>query len=315
MEPTGHGCTVRSCNVWGLQLSAVLWRKLFLIIFAATASHVSALPQPANTLTVQQQPAGAPGARSPGMSPSGSVVSSVSMNGPSRSRMEEVQAGDTLEQLGSPGQPESGIVASEEDASKLQTLSAAVESRAQGLSDRQRSSSRELSSALTTEEATEEPLTVAERVRRRFHSQKLFREDEKSDDTPALDPLPKGVVEEMLKEAQMESTSTNSATKVVCLSNCSMHVVEAVRRTAAATGSVLMGLASAQMDFSEKIVRKKAFGSTFTKLAVALFDCGNLSKSSPFVESSLAFLVCVFSASENYESEVGECPNDCSGNG
>ncbi|KAL8436185.1 hypothetical protein ACSSS7_001915 [Eimeria intestinalis] len=225
--------------------------------------------QQANAPTGQQQPAGVLGARSPSITPSRLAVPSGPGNGPSRGTKEDIQAGDSLVQLGSPVQPGSGTLPSEEDARNLQTLSAALESGGEGFGDKRQTSSGKLSAAPKIDEAVEEPVGVAERIRRRFHSQKLFQEDEEGDNGSGLDPLPNAVVEEMLKEAQQESTNTNSATKVVCLSNCSMHAI------------------LAQSNLSKRALLEKQLGSR----------------------------VCVLSESENYESETGECPNDCSGNG
>ncbi|KAL8454263.1 hypothetical protein Emed_000372 [Eimeria media] len=298
MEPTGHVCTVRPRNLWRLQFSALVLGKLFLIIFAATSSHVLALPQQANARAEQHQSAGALGARSPGITPPSSVGSSLQKNGPSRNRIEDIQAGGPLEQLKSQGQQGSnGILPSGENARKLQTppLSGASESEGkQDIGDRQESSSEMLSSASKADEAVEEPLSVAERVRRRFHSQKLFQDDEESDNNAALDPLPKAVVEEMLKEAQMESTSSNSATKVVCLSNCSMHGVCTPYGCSCSPGW-------GGVDCSSRSCPKNCSGNGVCVDGTC--KCTN------------GFLGEDCSASENYESEIGECPNDCSGNG
>ncbi|KAL8273848.1 hypothetical protein Esti_002171 [Eimeria stiedai] len=296
MEPAGHECTARPCSFWRLRFRAVLWGNVFLAIFVETTNHALAFPQQANVPTVQQQPADALGMRSLSLSPSVSAMPSVIVDGPSRSKKQEGQGGETLEKLGPSGQQRSAILASEGDARKLQTLplSAPLESERQGLGDKQRNAVQKLSEALKVEEAVEEPLTVAERVRRRFHSQKLFQEDEENDNSPALDPLPKAVVEEMFKEAQMESTSTNSTTKVVCLSNCSMHGLCTPYGCSCAPGW-------GGVDCSSRSCPKNCSGNGVC--VDGKCKCSN------------GFLGEDCSESDNYESEAGECPNDCSGNG
>lgn len=98
-----------------------------------------------------------------------------------------------------------------------------VEDGATSLRDMPTGFNGENGGTMEVHDAPEEPLSVSERVRRRFHSQKLFEDEGEDDSTLALNPLPHSVIEGMLKDAQAESVHTDSKTKVICLSNCSMH--------------------------------------------------------------------------------------------
>lgn len=69
----------------------------------------------------------------------------------------------------------------------------------------------------------ENTLSVAERVRRRFHSQKLFQDEGDNDSGEDPGPSPEATMREVVQEPPEENFRADSRTKLVCLSNCSMH--------------------------------------------------------------------------------------------
>ncbi|KAL8425727.1 hypothetical protein Efla_003105 [Eimeria flavescens] len=283
MEPSGHVCTGRPCSSRQVRfLEAVLFGILFLALLAAKFPRVSAFPEANGSINPRELAGSVLSASSAEIRASSAALPPLTVSSQSKpSTDEDLRFGSAGGESEAQLQQSSGGVALD-DNRKLETgpASSPLNGAIQGNASQNFGGNPAGTSVV--KDASGEPLSVAERVRRRFHSQKLFQDEEEGEDAQALDPLPKSAVEEMLKEAQMQSTRADAATKGSALhmdalarlvGEASTAAAEAALRIAAAMASVSMECASAQMAFWEKTVR------------------------------------------ENYESETGECPNDCSGNG
>lgn len=296
MEQHGHGCACLMCKRWRLRWGALFYGFSFCSVLPVSSSYV-AVPMELTGVFLEIEQAGSvPIPHILSATPSATTIPPKNIDSQPDTSPTNGLVPVTLEYKADASGTQGHGAASEDYNTKPEALLTPLppEGAIEVLSDQHENFVEDNSKTPKMRNEPEEPLSVAERVRRRFHSQKLFQDEDGGETILGLDPLPHSAVEQMLKEAQTESTRTDSTTKMVCLSNCSMHGVCTPYGCSCAPGW-------GGVDCSNKSCPKNCSGNGIC--VDGSCKCTN------------GFLGFDCSESEIDVSESGDCPSDCSNNG